>query len=528
MELFPSTRVPLLQPTTRTEEELMQSRMAEHKPARMPSTAATENLQHSAESRNSGASQERSDRIAPRDSYSSSEAQLEINYQEVSIANIFRGFLGNLPSLDVPRERMRSIERSLSQKSLGECSEETGRSRARSIERSLSHKSPRDHSTGTGHFRSGDQSVADYSKSSDPFRARKPDQYESRCEPSQPRIPQARPEQYQSREYAPPQQGNMEALYLGQQNALGSTPISLSPLSWRLDPRESLSDWQIKVVRTDSGTEDLYHVHRAVLTAVGPRQSEYFVDLFQEQTHDPNGHRLRLEMPDDIAGAFPVLLDYMYGEDDIASVRKRKHAFFVYDQAEFFHMPGLEKAVANWFRRRLQWFDAPRFLEEIKRFQNNDPLVRVVVEKCANQFDELGPQFAVQIGPVVFVQVLNQLGMGRYVFHQHVDHTANLVLACCQAYKMDHQTFRQLTNNRFLPMVPPQAAIKLLVIDTKLSDHNAHKLSCLHIRCVRSLSRHWEDLCYEFPSAEAMADTLSHLPPSVLAQLLVRTASVPW
>jgi hypothetical protein len=252
MELFPSTRVPLLQPTTRTEEELMQSRMAEHKPARMPSTAATENLQHSAESRNSGASQERSDRIAPRDSYSSSEAQLEINYQEVSIANIFRGFLGNLPSLDVPRERMRSIERSLSQKSLGECSEETGRSRARSIERSLSHKSPRDHSTGTGHFRSGDQSVADYSKSSDPFRARKPDQYESRCEPSQPRIPQARPEQYQSREYAPPQQGNMEALYLGQQNALGSTPISLSPLSWRLDPRESLSDWQIKVVRTDS------------------------------------------------------------------------------------------------------------------------------------------------------------------------------------------------------------------------------------------------------------------------------------
>jgi hypothetical protein len=265
-----------------------------------------------------------------------------------------------------------------------------------------------------------------------------------------------------------------------------------------------------------------------MVLAVGPRHSEYFANLFQKQIKDLNSHRLRLEMPDELADVFPVVLDFMYGENDIPSVQKRKHAFRVYDQAEYFQMSGLKGAVANWFRRRLEWFDVPQFLKDIKRFQNNAPLVRVAIAKCAIQFDELGPKFAVKIGPSVLLQVLELLGSSRYIFNHQVDYVAALILECFQAYQVDHDTFSRLTDNRFLPVIPPGAATKLLVIGSKWRSPCNRRLSCLETRCVRSLARHWGTLCHEFPSAEAMAEYLSNLPPPVLAQLLVRTSEVPW
>jgi hypothetical protein len=126
------------------------------------------------------------------------------------------------------------------------------------------------------------------------------------------------------------------------------------------------------------------------------------------------------------------------------------------------------------------------------------------------------------------VQVFELLAANGYVFHQSVNYVSAMIVECAIYHQVDRNTLVSLTHNRFLPFIPPTAAVKLLTLGGKWSDPSACKLSCLEIRCVRTLARNWDYLCSEFPSAEAMADSLAHLPAKVLAQLLVRTASVPW
>jgi hypothetical protein len=297
-------------------------------------------------------------------------------------------------------------------------------------------------------------------------------------------------------------------------------------LSWRLDPQESLSDWQIKVVRKDSGDKDVYHVHRMVI-AVGPRHSEYFADLFQNRIRDNKSHCLGLEMSDGAAAVFPMILDYMYGEDDLASVRSKTDALSVYNHAEYFQMPGLMKAVANWFRKRLKLSKVSEFITQVGQFNASEPLIEVAVEKCADKFDDIGPQLAGILGPAILTRVLETIHLRQYIFHQRSDYVCELVLECVQTNKLDYHDFQFLTNEKFMPSIPPRSALKLLIVDAEF-ESKPGQLNNLEIRCARSLARNWEQLCFEFEAPEAMADCLSCLKSSVLAEIMVRNANFDW
>jgi len=82
-------------------------------------------------------------------------------------------------------------------------------------------------------------------------------------------------------------------------------------LDWRMDPHESRSDWTIEVVVGEK-THGTYHVHQNILS-VGPKRSEYFAHLFQNDNFAEQQTRLsriRLELL--AAKAFPAMLDYLY------------------------------------------------------------------------------------------------------------------------------------------------------------------------------------------------------------------------
>ncbi len=126
---------------------------------------------------------------------------------------------------------------------------------------------------------------------------------------------------------------------------------------WRRDPRESFSDWTIKVVlaendddsrnnghcegensddidgmlddllddsndsnrtnpqspRTISPTDSVYNVHKVFL-ASGPRKSEYFQTLFSlnTNTRESLSETTTLVMPESACMAFPRFLDFVY------------------------------------------------------------------------------------------------------------------------------------------------------------------------------------------------------------------------
>lgn len=302
--------------------------------------------------------------------------------------------------------------------------------------------------------------------------------------------------------------------------------VGSSRFSWRLDPKESLSDWEINVVHTDSGKSDLYNVHRMVLAA-GRKQSGYFEDLFLQRMDNHNGHRLRLEMPDELASVFPIVLDYMYDDFDIASVQKRKQAFRLYEQAEYFQIPGLKAAVTDWFQQRLQWFDVPRFLQDIEHFGDAFPLRKVAMSKCIENFEHLQPNFAGKIGPVELLEIFENLHSSAYKFDQRGFYIAALVLECKMVHQLDREMFLELTDEKFLPVVPMEAAMQFLTFEAESRNSMKAKLSCLEKRCVRSLVNEWDAFCHGFDSPEAVVESITELPTAVLSKLLVRIGTIP-
>jgi hypothetical protein len=301
-------------------------------------------------------------------------------------------------------------------------------------------------------------------------------------------------------------------------------PLMDEKLTWRADPRQSHSDLEIKVVRKDSGKTDLYKVHSRVLTD-GPRSSKFFREFVKQANRKPTtSPMLCLELPDMSANAFPALLDYVYGTDRVPSVKRKSEAFAAYDLAQHLEMPLLMEAVAEWFRPMVKLARVGDFLGQVEKFKENaGPLISVAVELCARNFDGLGAEVGGQLGADVLVLVLERVWETNYVFNLRTDYVADIVLECASEGKMDAETFYKLTDRRFLPVLEPRSALKLLIVDDDFNDcdrDNRH-LSCLQRRCVRSLIHHWKSLCKEFESPDTMTDVLACLSSPVLSAILV-------
>ncbi|CAJ1946227.1 unnamed protein product [Cylindrotheca closterium] len=294
---------------------------------------------------------------------------------------------------------------------------------------------------------------------------------------------------------------------------------------WRIDPAQSFSDWEIKIV-AESGQVKQYNVHRMALAA-GPRKSEYFADLFGKQVNNFKNQRLRLEMPDESAKVFPVFLDFVYGENDLESVQEKEEAYAVYEQAEFFDTPLLKQSVANWCKKRLQWYNIPDFLPELERFEDAGPLVRMAVDLCAAEFEELGTDFGSKIEPKYLQMIFENLIEREFKFDRGADYISEMILECCTAHPdMAEANFLGLTDMRFLPLAPVEAVLRLLAEEGKFCDPNL-EASTLQSRCIKSLSENWEYFSFQFPSKDDMAAAMMALPKSIMAQLLVLTTELP-
>jgi hypothetical protein len=265
-----------------------------------------------------------------------------------------------------------------------------------------------------------------------------------------------------------------------------------------------------------------------MILAVGPRHSEYFATLFKKRVKDNKSRTSWLEMPDFAAAVFPAVLDYIYGEEELLSVHKKSDAFVVYNHAEYFEMPGLMLAVANWFRKRIELSKVTEFIDKANQFKCSKILLAVVVEKCAERFDEMEPKLAGLIGPALFLMVLERVwNLQQNVFHLATEHATALILECCQL-NPSRDLFDQITDKRFMPDVhSSRSALRFLIIDAGTIG-GTRQLSCLQKRCVHGLAGNFIQLCHEFGTAESMTDCLSLLPPHVMAEIMVRNSKFHW
>ena len=121
--------------------------------------------------------------------------------------------------------------------------------------------------------------------------------------------------------------------------------VEYEPLSWRLDPVKSMSDWTIQIHRADQD-DDIYYVHKIML-AIGPCKSDYFTSAFRSsQLQEGLTSTSRIPLEEAAAMAIPKLLDFVYSKElDIDT-----------DQA------GALRYLADYFRMKLLYCKVMEFI----------------------------------------------------------------------------------------------------------------------------------------------------------------------
>ena len=156
------------------------------------------------------------------------------------------------------------------------------------------------------------------------------------------------------------------------------------PLLWRMDPKNSWSDWKIIVTEEDGTHPTTYHVHKALL-ASGPRRSRYFRRLFRTDEVADNAKRsCEIKLPLLSAHAFPLFLDLVYDQSlkvDHNDAGIRKHAVALYQLADTYQVGDLLKEIRTQFIPRIRLEDACPYYQDAVTF---DPPVRSFLDHILN------------------------------------------------------------------------------------------------------------------------------------------------
>lgn len=170
-------------------------------------------------------------------------------------------------------------------------------------------------------------------------------------------------------------------------------------LSWRGDPHLTHSDWTI-VVATSEFDSRTYHVHKSILS-VGPRSSKYFANLFMGQgSHYNQSQTTRIELDEQDADSFPLLLDFMYNisksdasDDDSLSLVvgddfTTTNAVSLRHLARVFDCEGLMLAVNKFIQKDLSLRTGPLYLTQAYLYQD-ERLVESAKRLCIENFSHL-------------------------------------------------------------------------------------------------------------------------------------------
>ena len=311
------------------------------------------------------------------------------------------------------------------------------------------------------------------------------------------------------------------------------------PLSWRLDPDESLSDWTLTVASTDSvpcsprrrteterasaagctsdtnkeaadcQLDDLadsmqppamkYHVHRAQL-AVGPRRSDYFATLFKnrrrmmirdesDQRHekgaDASTDGTYIELKASAAAAFPIMLDFMYSPIGTPVEATTESAVAVRHLASCFGIRELFTCVTDFIKSDLRPETAPTYLLEAATYKH-DKLVAASLKICAESFKDIKLSAMVLLPPDLFELVVRS----PHLVCDSEALSVRVAAYCrCRPDGINLETIKSLTDAAIMPRIAPDEALfyihMLSLLGVDLPDPSKGGVApTLYDRCV--------------------------------------------
>lgn len=292
-------------------------------------------------------------------------------------------------------------------------------------------------------------------------------------------------------------------------------------LTWRLDQKESYSDWMIVVTRS-SGSYVIvsegnkkkkkknkkrksdgnamrvreYHVHKTVLS-LGPKKSEYFENLFN--TNDMAEHQAatsEIEFEDTAADAFPAMLDYMYADKEEPLAIDSENAVALRHLAHYFQIQSLFTEATEFIKADLSGNSedtaALTFASEAKKF-GDERLAQAAIDRCAADFVSIPSKKFVGVAPDLMVQVLGQMRSSGSMPSLNISHFLENV---SNDREINDAIFTTITNEEAMPVVDSTVALSLLhsserFLPAEPSGDALANSKNLKERCVSAMSEDW-------------------------------------
>lgn len=274
-----------------------------------------------------------------------------------------------------------------------------------------------------------------------------------------------------------------------------ATDAEFAPLTWRLDPEESLSDWTIVVrVGTDGGTEKesttSYHVHRNIL-AIGPRKSQYFTALFRtKHVVESRTNTSDITLEPSAAASFPLFLDFLYSPkvkmttDSAVSLRYL---------AQYFDCRSLLSEVTAFIRDDLTVKTAPIYLAEAAVYRD-ERLLSAALNVCAENLE------------CIYVGLLAALPVGLLrmaICHPRLKCSSKWLSKVIGQFCRNHPEsvtrdfLLDVTSKERMPEIMAEEALFLLKLCAKhgheTSDTSDEDLACLRKRCINACVASWKE-----------------------------------
>ena len=243
-------------------------------------------------------------------------------------------------------------------------------------------------------------------------------------------------------------------------------------VSWRMDPKKSLSDFELVVV--PKATHEIekeenvvaiaqtYHVHKNFLGA-GPRSGLYFENLFRSKDGITT---VSIEFDQSAAEAMPAMLDYIYSATDDVSVSST-NAVALRHLASFFGIEELFKNVNDFIQSDLTPTTSPIYLAE-SEFYYDEKIMQASFNLCSTNFGILDENALASFSPKLFRKVVLSSE-----FHCESKALSVRVGAFWNNHAdLDTALLKELTDPALMPEIDPSQALFFLklALDHKLVD----------------------------------------------------------
>ena len=352
-------------------------------------------------------------------------------------------------------------------------------------------------------------------------------------------------------------------------------------LTWRSDPKLSLSDWTIEIVITGTTKSHLYYVHKSVL-AVGPKRSNYFAtvflnaelkkpkeqeladdddiggiepcDFFQESMRAPKklisyvdhkSNHSKIELDKRAADAFPALLDFLYSSANKLNIMTA-NATALHHLSARFEIKALRRRVKEFWHKDLNMNNLVTYYAHA-RFYDDQKITDHAEAFCAQNIFEIEEDDVVNIlsavDPNFFLAVVMKVGEinsakakagDRMEFEDGSKRLSLLIAVYLNLHRaeVNPQMFQKLTAASHLPVIEFKAAKVLLGLENDICN-TAGTVTPLKTRVFSVLVANWEESCFDVEDGNVQVSlpplkgqALFHFSGAVLKQAYHATRSL--